>query len=340
MQDVIDIEVTPLSSACGAEIRGVDLTKPLSEEDGRGNQGRLGEASRAGVPRPEGFAGRSAPVRLLFRRSGHPQEGAGATAQPHRGHVRSSRTTKRFCWSPTSRSTASRSARSATANSGSTSIPAIRRGPTSTRSSMRSNCRRPAATRCSPTCTRPTRRCRPRSRKSSRARRRSTSTNTTAPSRPAHSGDISGIPHHFHPLFITHPDTGRKTLFVDRLMTTRIEGVSAGGERCDPRAALRDRRAARVHLRARLEARRFPDVGQPLHDPRPHRLSEGRAPPASPLHRRRRTASRVEHPGRDTMPIHDCRCSTNSSAICAPSGRRNPTTSAAWRRPSRCSSSS
>jgi taurine dioxygenase len=41
------------------------------------------------------------------------------------------------------------------------------------------------------------------------------------------SGDISGIPHHFHPVFITHPDTGRKTLFVDRLMTTRIEGVSS-----------------------------------------------------------------------------------------------------------------
>src|SRR3954447_8135868 len=40
------------------------------------------------------------------------------------------------------------------------------------------------------------------------------------------SGDISGIPHHYHPLFITHPDTGRKTLFVDRLMTTRIEGMS------------------------------------------------------------------------------------------------------------------
>ena len=40
-----------------------------------------------------------------------------------------------------------------------------------------------------------------------------------------HSGDISGIPHHAHPVFITHPDTGRKTLFVDRLMTTRIEGM-------------------------------------------------------------------------------------------------------------------
>jgi alpha-ketoglutarate-dependent taurine dioxygenase len=40
------------------------------------------------------------------------------------------------------------------------------------------------------------------------------------------SGDISGIPHYSHPIFITHHDTGRKTLFVDRLMTTRIEGMS------------------------------------------------------------------------------------------------------------------
>src|SRR6266567_4857445 len=31
MHDVIDIEVTPLSSACGAEIKGVDLTKELSQ---------------------------------------------------------------------------------------------------------------------------------------------------------------------------------------------------------------------------------------------------------------------------------------------------------------------
>jgi len=39
-------------------------------------------------------------------------------------------------------------------------------------------------------------------------------------------GDISDIPHCTHPVFITHPDTGRKTLFVDRLMTARIEGFS------------------------------------------------------------------------------------------------------------------
>jgi taurine dioxygenase len=38
------------------------------------------------------------------------------------------------------------------------------------------------------------------------------------------SGDISGVPHYHHPVFITHPETGRKTLFVDRLMTARIDG--------------------------------------------------------------------------------------------------------------------
>jgi taurine dioxygenase len=64
-------------------------------------------------------------------------------------------------------------------------------------------------------------------------------------------GDISGIPHHFHPVFITHPDTGRKTLFVDR-----------------------------------LAARRFRHVGQPLHHPCADRLSKGRTPGSPSLHGR------------------------------------------------------
>jgi taurine dioxygenase len=38
--------------------------------------------------------------------------------------------------------------------------------------------------------------------------------------------DISNVPHWYHPVFITHPRTGRKSLFVDRLMTARIEGFS------------------------------------------------------------------------------------------------------------------
>ncbi len=40
-----------------------------------------------------------------------------------------------------------------------------------------------------------------------------------------HAGDISGVPHHSHPVFITHPETGKKSLFVDRLMTVKIEGT-------------------------------------------------------------------------------------------------------------------
>jgi taurine dioxygenase len=38
--------------------------------------------------------------------------------------------------------------------------------------------------------------------------------------------DLSKSLHYFHPLFTRHPATGRLTLFVDRLMTQRIEGVS------------------------------------------------------------------------------------------------------------------
>jgi taurine dioxygenase len=38
--------------------------------------------------------------------------------------------------------------------------------------------------------------------------------------------DLSNTPHWYHPVVIIHPKTGRPSLFVDRLMTARIEGVS------------------------------------------------------------------------------------------------------------------
>lgn len=39
------------------------------------------------------------------------------------------------------------------------------------------------------------------------------------------SADVSDAPHWVHPIVITHPETGRKSLFVDRLMTFRVEGM-------------------------------------------------------------------------------------------------------------------
>ena len=40
------------------------------------------------------------------------------------------------------------------------------------------------------------------------------------------SADVSDAPHWYHPIVISHPETGRKSLFVDRLMTFRIEGMA------------------------------------------------------------------------------------------------------------------
>ena len=40
------------------------------------------------------------------------------------------------------------------------------------------------------------------------------------------SADVSDAPHWSHPLVIRHPETGRKSLFVDRLMTFRVEGMA------------------------------------------------------------------------------------------------------------------
>src|ERR1700682_1318436 len=222
MQDVIDLTVTPLSRACGAEIRGVDLTKELSEATVRAIKqawgehlvlvfrgqsitqeqqlrfasyfGELGDRKQA----PEPLRGRTEGVQqdhkkiLLVTNIKVDGQPIGAFGDGEFWfHIDSGYTARPYKY---------------------TFLYALEL-PSTGGNTMFSNMYKaydavPAALK--------------RKLKGKKALhiheyKRSKQAGS--------SGDISEIPHHFHPLFITHPGTGRKTLFVDRLMTTRIEGM-------------------------------------------------------------------------------------------------------------------
>jgi alpha-ketoglutarate-dependent taurine dioxygenase len=223
MQDVLDIEVVPLSPACGAEIRGVDLKQPLTEPQVRAIQdawnkhlvlvfrgqevsqddqlrfaayfGDLGSRKKAPEPlrsRAEGVAQDHEKVLLVsnIKVDGVP---IGAFGEGEFWfHIDSGYSAKPYKY---------------TFLYG-VELPS-RGGNTLFSNMYKAYEAVPAAL------------------KEKLTGKRALHIHEYNRARQAgHAGDISGIPHYYHPVFITHPGTGRKTLFVDRLMTTRIEGVS------------------------------------------------------------------------------------------------------------------
>src|SRR6266849_2647684 len=225
MHDVIDIQVTPLSAACGAEISGVDLTRPLSERTVRairdawnkhivlvfrGQQvsqddqlrfasyfGELGDRKRAPDQlrnRAEGVQQDNKKILLVtnIRVDGQP---IGAFGDGEFWfHIDSGYSAKPYKYTFLY-------ALELPSTGGNTMFSNMYKAYEAVPGPLKEKLRGKRALHIH---------------EYNRARQAS------------HSGDISNIPHYFHPMFVTHPDTGRKTLFVDRLMTVRIEGESEG----------------------------------------------------------------------------------------------------------------
>jgi taurine dioxygenase len=221
MQDVLDIEVKPLSPACGAEIKGIDLTKPLSERQVRaikeawgkhlvlvfrgqtlsqddqlrfasyfGDLGSRKKAPDALKARTEGVLQDNEKVLLVsnIKVDGVP---IGAFGEGEFWfHIDSGYTAKPYKY---------------------TFLYALEL-PSTGGNTMFSNMYK--AYEAVP----PALKAKLNGRKALHIHEYNRAKQAKS------SGDISGIPHYSHPVFITHPDTGRKTLFVDRLMTTRLEG--------------------------------------------------------------------------------------------------------------------
>ena len=224
MHDVIDIEVTPLSSACGAQIKGVDLTKELSEPTVRAIKeawgkhlvlvfrgqsitqhqqlrfasyfGNLGNRRKA----PEQLRGRAEGIRqdnekvLLVSNIKVDGQPIGAFGEGEFWfHIDGGYTPAPYRY---------------------TFLYALEL-PSTGGNTMFANMYK--AYEAVPTALKD----------KLRGRKALHIHEYNRAKQANHSGDISGIPHATHPIFVTHPDTRRKTLFVDRLMTTRIEGMSA-----------------------------------------------------------------------------------------------------------------
>jgi taurine dioxygenase len=222
MQDVIDIQVTPLSSACGAEISGVDLTRPLAKETVqairdawnqyivlvfRGQKvsqddqlrfaeyfGDLGERKRAKTAlakKVEGTQQTNSKILLVtnIKEDGVP---IGAFGEGEFWfHIDGGYTERPYRY---------------------TFLYAMEL-PSTGGNTMFSNMYKAYDAVPAPL------------KEKLRGRKALHIHEYNRAKQASHSGDLSQLPHHYHPVFITHPETRRKTLFVDRLMTVGIQGM-------------------------------------------------------------------------------------------------------------------
>ena len=86
-----------------------------------------------------------------------------------------------------------------------------------------------------------------------------------------------------HPIVRTHPETGRKSLFLSS-HTAKIVGMTDDGKRADPGLPAAARGAPRVHLPLPLGARFVRDLGRPLHAAFRHQRLQRPAPGDAPDH--------------------------------------------------------